>query len=136
MKIQRYYLDKIPSLLKPGRVLALYGPRRAGKTTLLMDFLRTWRKGRHFLGTGEDRSVREVLCSSDVQLIRSTFAGYTLIVLDEAQALPDVGMGLKLLVDTLPEVMVIASGSSSFQLASGLGEPLTGRRQTIASFQL
>lgn len=134
MKIQRYYLDKIPSLLKPGKVLALYGPRRAGKTTLLMDFLRTWKKGRHFLGTGEDRSVREVLCSSDVRLIRSTFASYTLIVLDEAQALPDVGMGLKLLVDTLPEVMVIASGSSSFQLASGLGEPLTGRRQTITLY--
>ncbi len=121
-------------MLQPGKVLAIYGPRRAGKTTLIGDFLRTWNEGRYFLGTGEDRSVREVLESSDVNLIRGAFSGYALVVIDEAQALANVGAGLKLLVDTLPEVKVIASGSSSFQLASGIGEPLTGRRRTATLF--
>lgn len=130
MKIKRYYLDRISSMLQPGKVLAIYGPRRAGKTTLIGDFLQTWHEGRYFLGTGEDRSVREVLESSDAILMRNAFSGYALVVIDEAQALSNVGAGLKLLVDTLPEVKVIASGSSSFQLASGIGEPLTGRRRT------
>ena len=134
MKIRRYYLDQITSMLQPGKVLALYGPRRAGKTTLLSDFLQNWHGGRYFYGTGEDRSVKEVLESSDVGLIRGAFSGYELVVIDEAQALARVGAGLKLLVDSLPEVKVIASGSSSFQLASDLGEPLTGRRRTATLY--
>lgn len=134
MKIRRFYLDRLASLLQPGKVLAVYGPRRAGKTTLLADFLASWRGGRYFLGTGEDRAVRDILQSSDVQLIRSSFSGYELVVIDEAQALADAGTGLKLLVDTLPEIKVIASGSSSFQLAESIGEPLTGRRRTITLF--
>ena len=136
MKIKRYYLDRISSMLQPGRVLAIYGARRSGKTTLIEDFLKTWTDGRYFLGTGEDRAVKEVLGSSDVNLIRSSFSGYSLIVIDEAQAMSNVGAGLKLLVDTLPEVKVIASGSSSFQLASGIGEPLTGRRRTATLYPI
>ncbi len=136
MKIKRYYLDKLSSMLQPGKVLVIYGPRRAGKTTLITDFMSTWDGGRYFLGTGEDRSVREVLDSSDVNLIRSSFAGYSLVVIDEAQALSNAGIGLKLLVDTLPDVKVIASGSSSFQLANDLGEPLTGRRRTATLFPI
>ena len=136
MKIKRYYLDRISSMLQPGRVLAIYGARRSGKTTLIEDFLKTWTDGRHFLGTGEDRAVKEVLGSSDVNLIRSSFSGYSLVVIDEAQAMSNVGAGLKLLVDTLPEVKVIASGSSSFQLASGIGEPLTGRRRTATLYPI
>ena len=136
MKIKRYYLDRISSMLQPGRVLAIYGARRSGKTTLIEDFLKTWTDGRYFLGTGEDRALKEVLGSSDVNLIRSSFSGYSLIVIDEAQAMSNVGAGLKLLVDTLPEVKVIASGSSSFQLASGIGEPLTGRRRTATLYPI
>ena len=136
MKIKRYYLDRISSMLQPGRVLAIYGARRSGKTTLIEDVLKTWTDGRYFLGTGEDRAVKEVLGSSDVNLIRSSFSGYSLVVIDEAQAMSNVGAGLKLLVDTLPEVKVIASGSSSFQLASGIGEPLTGRRRTATLYPI
>lgn len=136
MKIKRYYLDRISSMLQPGKVLAIYGARRSGKTTLIEDFLKTWTDGRYFIGTGEDRAVKEVLDSSDVNLIRSSFSGYKLVVIDEAQTISNVGLGLKLLVDTLPEVKVIASGSSSFQLASGIGEPLTGRRRTATLYPI
>ena len=134
MKIKRHYLDRISSMLQKGKVLVIYGPRRSGKTTLIEDFLKTWNEGKYFYGTGEDRSIREVLESSDVNLIRNSFSGYALIVIDEAQAMPNCGVGLKLLVDTLPEVKIIASGSSSFQLACGIGEPLTGRRRTATLY--
>ena len=113
MNIKRFYQGELGSLIQPGKVLALYGPKRAGKTTLLKDFLSSF-SGKYFLGSGEDKSVRDVLSSEDVNLIRSSFSGYELVVIDEAQSIPNVGKGLKLLVDHLPEVKVIASGSSSF----------------------
>ncbi|OQA89003.1 MAG: hypothetical protein BWY31_00188 [Lentisphaerae bacterium ADurb.Bin242] len=133
MNIKRFYQGELGSLIQPGKVLALYGPRRAGKTTLLKDFLSSF-PGKYFLGSGEDKSVRDVLSSEDVNLIRSSFSGYELVVIDEAQSIPNVGKGLKLLVDHLPEVKVIASGSSSFELANTIGEPLTGRKKTLTLY--
>lgn len=133
MNIKRYYHDKLPELLQGGKVLALYGPRRSGKTTLLKELVAGF-AGKSFFGSGEDRTVREVFTSNDINVIRSSFASYDLVVIDEAQAIPDVGLGLKLLVDHLPEVKVVASGSSSFELAGHIGEPLTGRKRTLTLF--
>ncbi len=131
----RNYMDKIPALIKPGRVLVLYGPRRVGKTFLLKQFLENY-KGKVFTGVGEDRLVREILESESVQKIQSSFSGYDLIVLDEAQKVKDVGTGLKLVADHLPDAAVIATGSSSFDLAGLVGEPLTGRKQTLVLYPL
>jgi len=133
MNIKRYYHDRLPELLQGGKVLALYGPRRSGKTTLLKELVAGF-AGKSFFGSGEDRAVQEVFTSNDINIIKSSFASYDLVVIDEAQAIPDVGLGLKLLVDHLPEVKVVASGSSSFELASHLGEPLTGRKRTMTLF--
>ncbi len=133
MNIKRYYHDKLPELLQGGKVLALYGPRRSGKTTLLKELVAGF-TGKSFFGSCEDRTVREVFTSNDINVIRSSFASYDLVVIDEAQAIPDVGLGLKLLVDHLPEVKVVASGSSSFELAGHIGEPLTGRKRTLTLF--
>ena len=133
MNIKRYYHDKLPELLQGGKVLALYGPRRSGKTTLLRELVAGF-AGKSFFGSGEDRTVQEVFTSNDINIIRNSFASYDLVVIDEAQAIPDVGLGLKLLVDHLPEVKVVASGSSSFELAGHPGEPLTGRKRTLTLF--
>jgi len=128
--LQRYYDDKIAASLAPGKVLVLLGPRQVGKTTLINTFLETY-SGRYYSGVGEDRAVREVFESEDLQRIKSSFIGYDLVVIDEAQKIQRVGTGLKLLVDHLPEVKVLASGSSSFELPNRLGEPLTGRQKVI-----
>ena len=133
--IPRVYETEIEQRLAPGKVLALYGPRRAGKTTLLKRFLAT-RQDRVFYGVGEDRAVADVLDSGDLNRIVRSFRGYDLIVIDEAQAVPHIGVGLKLLVDHLPEARVIASGSSSLALAGQLGEPLTGRRRELTLYPL
>ena len=93
MNIKRYYHDKLPELLQGGKVLALYGPRRSGKTTLLKELVAGF-AGKSFFGSGEDRTVREVFTSNDINVIRSSFASYDLVVIDEAQAIPDVGLGL------------------------------------------
>lgn len=135
MKIQRFYEKSIPGILNPGKVLALYGPRRAGKTTLLKQLL-AQNSGKTFFGNGEDASVRAVLESENATLIQSAFAGYELIVIDEAQAIKNVGTALKMLVDNLPDAKIIASGSSSFELANQIGEPLTGRKRVRMLFPL
>ncbi len=88
------------------------------------------------MGTGEDMILREIFQSKSLQRIKSSFETYDLIVIDEAQHIPEIGLGLKLLIDQLPQLKVIASGSSSFELSNKLGEPLTGRQRIGLLFPL
>jgi len=121
--------------MREGRVLVLYGPRRVGKTTLLKNYLD--RCGlRYKLDSGENLRTAEVLSSRDIRRIQDYCSGYELIAIDEAQYIPGIGVGLKIIVDHVPEVKVIVTGSSSFDLAQKTGEPLTGRRRTIILFPL
>ncbi len=135
MLLPRYYDDKISGMLQEGKVLVLYGPRQVGKTTLIKQFLERF-QGKYYLGTGEDRLVRDILESGEVRKIKNAFNGYDLVVIDEAQRIAEAGAGLKLLVDHLPACRVIASGSSSFELSNRLGEPLTGRQKIMLLYPL
>lgn len=134
MKIPRFYGDLSP-FLRPNKVLVLYGPRQVGKTTLLEDFLATcpWK---HRLDTGEDVRIQEILQSRDVRAIKEYAAGYELLAVDEAQKIKGVGEALKILVDQVPGVRIIATGSSSFDLAGQVGEPLTGRKITLTLYPI
>ncbi len=131
----RYLKNKIESSLQPGKVLILYGPRQVGKTflinTILADFARPY-----FLGFGEDKATRDVLESESITTLRSYFSGYDLIIIDEAQKVENIGAGLKLLVDHIPDIKVLATGSSSFDLANKTGEPLTGRKKTLTLYPI
>jgi len=132
--LQRFY-QKLGDFLLPKRVLILYGPRRVGKTTLVENYLKhcglRWR-----LESGDDVTVQDVLSSSNFDRIKRFVANAELIAIDEAQRIPDVGMGLKILVDQHPHVKIIATGSSSFHLSRYVGEPLTGRKRTLTLFPL
>lgn len=135
--IPRLFDKTLSSAVKPGKVLALYGPRRVGKTTLLKQYVATLDpSSRCLFTTGEDLNLQQVLSSQSVETIKAFFGGYDLIVIDEAQTISHLGRGLKLLVDWLPEAKVIASGSSSFQIADQLGEPLTGRKKTLTLYPI
>ena len=134
MWIRRFYED-LGSLLEPNRVLVIYGPRRVGKTTLLNNFLATT-KLKFKLDSGDNIRTQEILGSQDFKRIIEYVAGYQLLVIDEGQFIPNIGMGLKIIVDQVPGIMVIATGSSSFDLAQQIGEPLTGRKKTITLYPL
>lgn len=109
-----------------GKVIILYGARQVGKTTLVKKILGEYgEKGRYL--NCENLSVQEGLSVLEATRIKDFLGGYSLIVLDEAQKIPDIGKKLKLLVDTYPEIQIIATGSSSFDLANRTAEPLTGR---------
>ena len=126
---------KIDSFLVPGKALILYGPRRAGKTTLLKSYLDSCGL-RYRLETGDDVRIRNLLGSGDLKQIVAFAEGFELVAIDEAQQIPDIGMGLKILVDHLPALRIIATGSSSFDLAGAIGEPLTGRKRTLTLFPI
>ncbi|OGH05256.1 MAG: hypothetical protein A2W22_01390 [Candidatus Levybacteria bacterium RBG_16_35_11] len=132
--IKRYYDDLTP-FIKENRALIIYGPRRVGKTTLLQNFIKkTTLKYRQ--DSGDNIRIQDLLGSQDFPRILEYAKGYELIVLDEAQYIPNIGMGIKILVDQVPGLKVIATGSSSFDLANQIGEPLTGRKTTLTLYPI
>lgn len=127
--IPRVY-DDFNKYLKPKEVLILYGPRRVGKTVLLENFLsKTALK--YKLENGGDLGIQEVFATQKADTLDQYAQGYELIAIDEAQYIPNIGEGLKLLIETVPDLKVIATGSASFDLSSKVGEPLTGRNTTL-----
>lgn len=131
--IKRAY--NLGDLVQPNKVLVIYGPRRVGKTTLLNNYL-SGIKAKYKLDSGDNIRVQQVLSSQDFTKIIEYASGYDLIAIDEAQQVPNIGMGLKIIVDQVPGTMVIATGSSSFDLAGAVGEPLTGRKTTITLYPI
>ena len=134
MLFKRQY-DNLTQFLSPNKVLVIYGPRRSGKTTILKNFLAKT-KLKYRLDSGDNIQLRQILGSQDFSQIKNYASGYELIAIDEAQNIPNIGMGLKIIVDEIPGIKVIATGSSSFDLANKIGEPLTGRKRTIFLYPL
>ncbi len=118
-----------------GKVNLLYGARRVGKTTLIKQILK---KGGNniFEGEGDDIRLRQILNSDDKVLILNAFQDYDVIFIDEAQRIDNIGWSLKILIDNLPETIIIVSGSSSLKLSYKTGAPLTGRTFTRILFPL
>lgn len=134
MYINRYY-DSLDSELIPNKALILFGPRQVGKTTLINNYLQKCGM-RYYSGTGDDIFLRELIASDDLRRLKNFVKDYQLVVIDEAQRIRNIGYGLKLLVDHVPGIRIIVTGSSSFDLAGQLGEPLTGRKNTLTLFPI
>ncbi len=134
MKIRRFH-QELAAYLKPNKVLIIYGPRQVGKTTLIQDFLSTYPQ-KYKLDSGDNIKTQNLLGSGDFDRIKEYAQGYPLIVIDEAQKIRGIGQALKILVDQIPEIQVMATGSSSFDLAGQVGEPLTGRKTTLTLYPI
>jgi len=134
MEFQRK--QSIESSLAPNRALIIYGPRRIGKTTLLNSYLEK-QTGKKILSVvGDDIRVRELFGSQIRDNILDFAKPYDIVAIDEAQQVPNIGLGAKMLIDSFPEKTVILTGSSSFDLSSKIGEPLTGRHFTLTLLPL
>ena len=128
--IPQAQLGRLRRLIAPAKVVVLYGPRRAGKTTLIRRFVRE-EDPEALVVSGEDISAREFLASQSVTALRAMVGKRRTLVIDEAQHVPQIGLNLKLLVDHVEGLRIVATGSSSFELAQQTGEPLTGRKVTL-----
>ncbi len=130
MKIPRLLLPLLQESLLPGKVVALYGPRQVGKTTLVLDLIeRSPYRARYI--SADELLYREALSSQSRQTLGELLGDAELLVIDEAQRVPNIGLNLKILVDSFPHARILATGSASFDLANKISEPLTGRQLTF-----
>lgn len=136
MYIPQRQLENLKKLISPNKVVVVYGPRRCGKTTLINRYLEKVADERYLLVSGEDITVREYLGSQSISKLKDFVGKNSLLVIDEAQKVKEIGLNLKLIIDHIKDIKIIATGSSSFDLARNIGEPLTGRKYTLRLFPL
>lgn len=121
--------------IRKGKVLVIYGPRQVGKTTIIKDFLQKTKLKYKFV-TGDDISISSELAKCTRLSTNNFVADNELIVIDEAQKVLNIGLALKLMVDSFPDKYFIATGSSSFDLASKTAESLTGRKNVVEMYPI
>jgi predicted AAA+ superfamily ATPase len=136
MYVPQKQLENLRSLVQSGKVIVIYGARRVGKTTLLHKFVENLDKKTVLFVNGDDITARPFLESQSIENLKDFVGRHQYLIVDEAQYVRNIGLNLKLIVDHIPGIKVIATGSSSFDLAQNIGEPLTGRRYVLKLFPL
>ncbi len=127
--IPRLLEGSILENLKPGFVTGLFGARRTGKTFLMEQIKNRLADKRVLMVQGDNIDVAEIISSQRLSVLKQFTSGYDYLFIDEAQKIPNIGKSLKLMVDTIPEVILFVTGSSAFDLKNKIGEPLTGRNK-------
>lgn len=133
--IYREIQKNIENWLFKDKVLTIYGARQVGKTTLAKEILKKHGNPRDYFNC-EILAIRQALEKENPVQLRNFLGTGKLIVLDEAQKVKNIGLILKLFHDTYPETQILATGSSSFDLANKINEPLTGRALEFTLYPL
>ena len=132
--ITRSIEERIRKQLFGGRAIVIMGARRTGKTTLFRQLLES--EDNVLWMSGDEPDVRGLFENITSTRLKAIIGNARLVVIDEAQRITDIGIKLKLITDQMPEVQLLASGSSSFDLANKINEPLTGRKWEYKLFPL
>ncbi|MCF6182642.1 ATP-binding protein [Lutibacter sp.] len=132
--IERILEKKLISKFYKGKTILILGPRQVGKTTLLKKIASNlkavlWLNADNF----EIQSLFEVASSTRFKLI---VKNYKVVIIDEAQSIKNIGLKLKIIADEIKDVQIIATGSSAFDLANELNEPLTGRKYEFQMYPI
>lgn len=125
--ILRSIESDIQNRLFSGKAIIVYGPRQSGKTTMIKHIIEPHADNTLWLN-GDSPDIRETLENVTVTKWKAILGNKKIIVIDEAQRIANIGLSMKLLVDEMPEIQLIATGSSAFELADKTSEPLTGRK--------
>jgi len=125
--ISRAIADSIQKRLKDEKAIILLGPRQVGKSTLLQQLSSKFAKPVMWWN-GDDADIRTILSNTTATSLRSLLGKSRTLIIDEAQRIENIGLSIKLMIDQLKDVKVIATGSSAFELANHINEPLTGRK--------
>ena len=130
MEIQRVAFDLIHKKLQPNKVIVLLGARRVGKTMLVEKIIKNVKEKYLFLN-GDDVESHNLLETQSTANFNRILGDTRFLIIDEAQEIPNIGKKLKLMVDTIPNLKVLVTGSSAFEINNQIGEPLVGRMKTI-----
>ena len=133
--IERAAAALITQYLKPNKAVILLGARRVGKTEMVKKFLLHCNEPYLFLN-GDDLQTHDLMEQRTVANYKRLLGDIKLLVIDEVQSIPDIGIKLKLMLDSIEGLKVLVTGSSVMDLNTGLGEPLVGRKMTIHIFPL
>jgi len=131
----RYLKKNIQKNMFQGFVLIVYGARQVGKTTLVKSILDEFSGTKLYLNCDEI-NTRLLLEPTSYTDLKNKIGEPELLVIDEAQRVENIGLTLKILFDNNPNMQIIATGSSSFELANKINEPLTGRSLEFTLFPL
>jgi predicted AAA+ superfamily ATPase len=126
MEVVRIIEKKIKEKLFKGKTIILLGSRQTGKTTLLKKIASQTEDSLWL--NADEQDVQAIFEHPSSNRLSTIFANKKLVVIDEAQRIPDIGIKLKLITDQIPSVQLIFTGSSAFELANHVNEPLTGRK--------
>jgi len=124
--IQRFLQKEIQDRLFKGKVILIFGSRQVGKTTLLKNISKTFDKVQWF--NADEVEVQSLFETASLSNFKTILKPNALIIIDEAQNIKDIGIKLKIIVDNIKSIQLLVSGSSAFELANYLNEPLTGRK--------
>lgn len=132
--IQRNLEKTILSRIFKKKAILILGPRQVGKTTLLKSLFSN--QADILWLNGDEIDVQNLFSSISSDRFRAIIGKKKIVIIDEAQRIPEIGLRMKLITDFIPEVQLIATGSSSFELANKVNEPLTGRKWEYKMFPL
>ena len=124
--IQRILKEQIKSQMFKGKAIVLMGSRQTGKTSLLAEIFPSEQDALWL--SGDDVDVQGMMENMTAQRMRILLGDRKAIVIDEAQRIKDIGLRMKVITDQMKDVQLVATGSSAFELANRLNEPLTGRK--------
>lgn len=133
--IQRVLYPKIKNQLFKGKAIVILGARQVGKTTLLEE-LQKHTAGKVLFLNADEPDVRTRLTNVSSSQLKQLIGDHKMVVIDEAQRIKNIGLTLKLITDKIKEVQLVATGSSAFELANEINEPLTGRKYEYSLFPL
>jgi len=125
--IQRSLTSLISQYLFKKKAIIIYGSRQTGKTTLVNTLVSNF-KNETLVLNGDDADIRTLLIDSNSSKLKPIIGNYKILVIDEAQRIENIGLVLKIIHDNFKDVQLIATGSSSFEIANKINEPMTGRK--------
>ena len=128
--IKRQIESQIRKKIASGKAIIVMGARQIGKTTLLKSI---FSENTLWLN-GDEIEVRNLFANISAVRLRAIIGKHHTVVVDEAQRIENIGIKLKLITDNMPEIQLVATGSSSFELANKINEPLTGRKWQYQMF--
>ncbi len=128
MRIQRTIQKHIEKNFFEGKIIVIYGARQVGKTTLLKTLQEKYKNKEQIYLNCDEPDIRESLIDTSSTELKAQIGNAQIVYIDEAQRVKNIGLSLKLAIDSMPGKQFIVTGSSSFDLANKINEPLTGRK--------